>query len=454
MFRSFCVLLLAVFASIEPGIALAANLELEFEGLLVSKPRGKEPVPVAKFSVFALTSLDAGEKSGRVFWLVEDDGSGWAWPESFGDLAWKDNQKFGDREPQILYTHNNLPSPVALPKLVVPPGEIPQAGKKIVEGRNSYERTGTETYRNRECLKIEVSTNFGRAAAWLVEADTGILMSAKRKLFLGQGDEFELTLELKERREPAAETLEKLQTIRDGLNLLQTTLERTERDTRPELTSKQLTAVAAALPVLDKLAENTPFHALAVRIQRDYRVQSQRVADVSTLSAEMIGKKIDKLTLVKLNGEQIPAADLEDKILVLHFWKYHEDPLREPYGQVGYLDFLEGKRGKLGVKFVGVAVDPKLGDPATGDATLRAIKKLVSFMNLGYDIAKDNGSLLETFGDPRQAGAELPLWVVVDPNGKIVHYKAGFYQVNPRDGLQELDDILVEQIKAKRAAAK
>lgn len=454
MSRLFCILLLAAFASIEPELAPAANFELEFEGALISKPRTGESVPVAKFSVYALASLETDTKSGSVFWLVDDAGNGSAWPESFGEIAWKDDQKSGEREPQILYTHNNLPSPIALPKLLIPPGEIPQTGKKIVDGRISYELVGTETYRNRECFKLEVSTNFGRAGTCLVEKESGILMSAKRKLFLGQGDEFELTLELKDRREPSGEKYDKLNAIRERINALQTTLARTERDSRPELTPEQLKLVAAALPELDKLAENTPFQALAVRIQRDYRVQSQRVADVSTLSAEMIGKKIDKLTLVKLNGEQIPAADLEDKILVLHFWKYHEDPLREPYGQVGYLDFLEGKRGKLGVKIVGVAVDPKLGDPATSDATLRAIKKLVSFMNLGYDIAKDNGSLLETFGDPRKAGAELPLWVVIDPSGKIVHYKAGLYQVNPRDGLQELDDILVEQIKAKRSAEK
>jgi hypothetical protein len=323
----------------------------------------------------------------------------------------------------------------------------------LIEGRNRYENAGTETFRNRECLKIEVSTNFGRAATWRVETGTGILVSARQKLFLGQGDEFELVLDLKEQREPNGDKLERLNAIREKLNALQSTLARTDRETRPELSPEQLKQVAAVLPELDQLAENTPFQALSVRIQRDYRVQMQRVSDVSSLSESMLGKKIDKLTLVKLNGEAIPAADLDDKILLLHFWKYHEDPLREPYGQVGYLDFLEGKRGKLGVKVVGVAVDPKLGDPAASDATLRAIKKLVSFMNLGYDVAQDDGSLLETFGDPRQAGAELPLWVVIDPSGKIVHYKAGFYQVNPRDGLRELDEILIEQIKAKRAAA-
>ena len=30
-------------------------------------------------------------------------------------------------------------------------------------------------------------------------------------------------------------------------------------------------------------------------------------------------------------------------MLVLHFWDYRDKPLRQPYGQVGYLDFLRRK---------------------------------------------------------------------------------------------------------------
>ncbi|HSG72001.1 MAG TPA: hypothetical protein VLA12_16405, partial [Planctomycetaceae bacterium] len=118
MSRLFCILLLAAFASIDPELARAANFELEFEGALVSKPRTGESVPVAKFSVYALTALETDTKSGSVFWLVEDAGNGSAWPESFGEIAWKNDQKSGEREPQIHYTHNNLPSPIALPKLL------------------------------------------------------------------------------------------------------------------------------------------------------------------------------------------------------------------------------------------------------------------------------------------------------------------------------------------------
>jgi len=119
---------------------------------------------------------------------------------------------------------------------------------------------------------------------------------------------------------------------------------------------------------------------------------------------------------------------------------------------VGYLDYLNGKRGKLGVKFLGVAVNSEFTDPKASRGMVLAVKKLVSFMNIGYDIVRDNGSLLKKFGDPRQNGASLPLWVVIGADGLIKHYKVGFYDVNPREGLKELDAVIIKEIKAKRAA--
>ena len=45
---------------------------------------------------------------------------------------------------------------------------------------------------------------------------------------------------------------------------------------------------------------------------------------------------------------------------MLHFWEYRDQPLKEPYGQVGYLEFLFQKRKEEGVKVYGVAVDGRL----------------------------------------------------------------------------------------------
>ncbi|TWW09775.1 hypothetical protein E3A20_10930, partial [Planctomyces bekefii] len=35
---------------------------------------------------------------------------------------------------------------------------------------------------------------------------------------------------------------------------------------------------------------------------------------------------------------------LKGKTVILHFWDYKDSPLSEPYGQTGYLEFLNNRR--------------------------------------------------------------------------------------------------------------
>jgi hypothetical protein len=116
---------------------------------------------------------------------------------------------------------------------------------------------------------------------------------------------------------------------------------------------------------------------------------------------------------------------------------------------VAYLDFLHGKRRKLGVQIVGVAVDERFGDAGRVPTAIRDVNKFKGFMNLSYPIATDDGSLLAKFGDPRRVGAKLPLWVVITPDEKIAYYQAGLYKVNTDEGLKELDDFLIGKIREK-----
>lgn len=72
-------------------------------------------------------------------------------------------------------------------------------------------------------------------------------------------------------------------------------------------------------------------------------------------------------------------------------------------------------------------------------------------MNLSYPLATDTGSVLDKFGDPRRVGAKLPLWIVIDAEGKVAQYQAGFFSINPDEGLRELDDLLVKLIRQAKA---
>jgi hypothetical protein len=60
-------------------------------------------------------------------------------------------------------------------------------------------------------------------------------------------------------------------------------------------------------------------------------------------------------------------------------------------------------------------------------------------MNLTYPLLVDGGDATRQYGDPRKAGAKLPLFVVIDRTGKIVHYHAGHYEVDRDRGLEELE---------------
>ena len=98
----------------------------------------------------------------------------------------------------------------------------------------------------------------------------------------------------------------------------------------------------------------------------------------------------------------------------------------------------------------GIAVDARLAEQRSAPAALKSIQKLKSFMNLDYGIAVDDGKLLAKFGDPPTHGAKLPLWVVIGPDGKVAHFHAGSYKINPDEGLRELDDLLVKMIREQK----
>jgi alkyl hydroperoxide reductase subunit AhpC len=203
------------------------------------------------------------------------------------------------------------------------------------------------------------------------------------------------------------------------------------------------------LPELQKKLTGTLLEKVAAAAARDVDLQSGRHNAVSQLSNKFTGRKVKKFSISGLGGDALSSEDLKGHVTVLHFWEYRDEPLKEPYGQVGYLDFLYQRRKSDNVRVYGVAVDGRLADEKTRPAAERSVKKLKAFMNLSYPVLLDNGSLVKKFGDPRPLGATLPLFVVVGPDGTIVHYHVGHHKVHQEQGLEELDRAVGEALSKK-----
>ena len=217
-----------------------------------------------------------------------------------------------------------------------------------------------------------------------------------------------------------------------------------------ELTLDQLKSIQKELPRIQKEAEETAWSRFVASIARDLLQQQKRLDGVAGLQKKLVGQEAPKWNLKLVDGTTFSSSDAKDKVVVLHFWQYRGEPLSEPYGQIGYLDFLNSKRKKLGVRVVGVNVDERFAGTENRGAATRSMKKLLEFMNVGYEMAIDDESTLAEFGDPRVSGASLPLWIVIGHDGKVVHYHSGFYDIKPDEGLKQLDDAVVEAIRRQK----
>ena len=266
---------------------------------------------------------------------------------------------------------------------------------------------------------------------------------------LGRGDQYLLKLELlgTEQLEGPAWAAESK--AFDAALALRGKLDRPRRTPTANWKTEELKLLAAALPDFERAADGTALGKLAAAAARDLKLQSGRNDAVADLIAEHQGKPVEAFHIRGAGDDALASDDLAGQVTVLHFWEYRDEPLKEPYGQVGYLDFLNHRRKAGGVRVYGIAVDGRFNDEASRSAAQRGVRKLKEFMNLSYPIVYDGGGLLKKFGDPRVLGAGLPLFVVVGRDGKIAHYHVGTYEVNQDQGLKELDEA-VQAASAKK----
>lgn len=428
-------------------------MELQYKGSLEQVSRTEANVEVKQFDLYCL--LQDQEQGTQIAFLVDErGGGGWAWPERFGELTLNaTDQPTNAARIRVLHNHQGTLYPLLLRQPLFEFTEKLRLDASWTADKKRYEVQRSTKRNGRVCWEVDVFTNIGKRQTLWVEDQTGLLVAAKSKVTMGRGDAFELMMELDSMKEVGPEKLTAIQKPLAGLLTLQKDLKRRENATKPKLSEDQLATTRKALETLSKDATDTPFQQLVRVINRDWKLQTQRDDDVDVLAKRILGKAAPAFSLEDLSRKTIDSKELAGDITVLHFWKYHDNPLTEPYGQVAYLDFLHNKRKKLGVHAIGIAVDPRLEKANEAKQAQRDFRKFRDFMNLSYPIALNSGTLLEKLGDPREVQAALPLWVVIDHHGKVVHYKSGYYEINPDKGLEELDNVVIPLIRQRRAEA-
>lgn len=443
--------LLCLLLSAAPsGVLDEPAVQLKYSGSLVPVGRESSGDAVKTFSVlYLVTKSDNGRE---ITFLVNERGGGpgFPWAERFGRLNLDgEHNPQGALRARLLHDHDGTKYPLPLRLPVFEFTDRLEEGAEWNSGKLAYEVGRKKKVGDRQCWEVHVSTNFGRRKTLYVEVGTPLVVEAEERVFMGQGDQFVLKMELEDAQAVDKAALKKLEAPLETLAELKEKLERRENETRPELTKPQLKLAEAAALILKDTAADTPFDRFSTDIRRDVERQLKRYDTIDVIVERFVDKPAPEFELTGIDGKTVDPAEYDGKIVLLHFWHYPGERLEEPYGQIGYLDFLNNKRKKLGVQVYGVAVDPRLKDPKAASAAKRSIRKCREFMNLGYTLTVDDGTLLKKFGDPTSAGAELPLWVVVSPDGKIVKYDVGYYNIKPDKGLTELDAVVVEQIRKK-----
>ncbi|HUQ72272.1 MAG TPA: TlpA disulfide reductase family protein [Planctomycetaceae bacterium] len=428
--------------------APTVGTELQYTGT-VSQVVRDQPSVEKNFTIQAVITGDTAQPA--LLYLLEERGSGgWAWPERFGRIELPAK---GDAGLKVLHTFDGNPYPLPVHSPVFEFADKLAAGAEWTDGRDQYECVRSREVQGRTVWVVEVTLDRGRRQTLNVDAETSLLVSLEERLFLGRGDPFQMKLTLESRRTLSADELGKFTAPATALLALQRELNRPMQPRMVDLSAEQVQRSQEAIEKIRPQAVGTVWAKFLDGVDRDLANQTRRQAGVSGLEQKFVGQPATLSDLKLATGGPLPLSDLKGKTTVLHFWDYNGEKLIEPYGQVGYLDFLHNRRGKLGAKVVGVAVDARLADAAQSNAATRGIRKLREFMNLGFPIATDDGTLLKQFGDPRALGAELPLWVVIGHDGKIAHYKVGYYAIKPDEGLRELDAAVVEALKKEKASS-
>ncbi len=419
---------------------------LTFRGSMIAA-KG-DPVNTRKSFDLTIVVSDPTDVGATLFWTVKEEGRGsWPWPSSFDrwrvDGTWSGN---GENGPSLLYDRLEALSVVRVVAPLLTPAKDPAKGVAWEQGGLRHQVTGSGKVQGVNSWTIDASNRFGHKRTLSLDKSSSVILAMKEIVFIGQGERHYVELELTGRTQMDAaslatfiETFERLETLRNKLGV-------EPQSKRVDWKDKQVATLKEELPPISVLAANGPLADVVKAALLDANDQKNRNVTIAAMEKQILGKKPADFAMESLTGKSVGPKDLKGSVAVLHFWQYRDKPLEEPYGQVGYLDFLSRSAGES-VKVYGVTVDSRLSDTSTRRQAIQAAKRIKSFMNLSYPVLLDSGKVIRSFGDPRLAGAKLPLFVVVGKDGAVLHYHAGFYEVDRDRGLKELDEVVKTALK-------
>ena len=424
---------------LSPDTAVADELRIlhnQYSGALIQPGDGDGQV-LRRFEVqtFDTTTF-------CFFHLSDDLRQGCPWPDSFGLTG--PATAAGILQPHLLYPYDGTPWFLTLPPLKVAlPTEI-QAGHSW--SQNGWQLTATETKNTDDgtLWLLEAREPRGRRQSLQVDAASGILVKAEADIFMGQGDQFLMTLARTANTPLPSNLAQSVDQTRTELQQLQAKLGRRPDAQLAELSQRQVEDSVAAIDKLAQLSAGTPLERLVRQIRTDVEIQKKRLESAAGRAASLMSSAAPGFSLNLVSGGTLASDSLKGKTVILHFWDYKDAPLTEPYGQTGYLEFLFNKRRDQNLQVVGISTNADLQTTENAARGRRAARKIAEFMNLSYPIGYDDGSLLKAYGDPRESRGQLPLWIVIGADGKVRHYHPGYYEIDAARGLKELEAVLSE----------
>lgn len=380
----------------------------------------------------------------KAYWLVDLRGEPHAsWTTKLEEITFDENSEpLENMRPKLVIPNTGGDSVIDLVYPLVKFSESLAAGATWKSGDIEYLVEEREEREGRDAWKINVSDRLGWKRTIWWDENSKWVVALEERVFMNQGTEYLLEARLASLEELTPEELESASSVAgDLVEIRRQSISSSSggADSGDRIPSEGREESTKRLDEISARPNAKPWANLAREVARESRNRAEKDQSIAQWTTRLLQTEIPAFDLETSSKERVSSVSLLGKVYVLHFWDYRDEPLKEPYGQVGYLEFLQENRRGDDLIVCGVV---------EGGATPAQVRRFRSFMNVSYSVAFDKDSLLDSLGDPRRLGAELPLFVVVGRDGKIAHVHAGYYEIDSKLGLKELNEAVEAALAA------